>query len=100
MPYISGSQRYVRTADQPVSDARRTSPEPARAVAVADRTEKSRPPEVRERVRRMDNGEVDRRRVNQRILRKPVLFDSRSGVDRRQRNQREGDIAEHISVLV
>ncbi len=100
MPYISGSQRYVRTADQPVSDARRASPDPARTVAVAERADKSRPPEVRERVRRMANGEVDRRRVNQRILRKHVLFDSRSGVDRRQRNQREGDIVEHISVLV
>ncbi len=102
MPYVTGPQRYFRTLDgyMPVADARRTNPKPAQNLAALARTDESRLAETVERARRAEDGIADRRRVNQRILRKPVLFDSRSGVDRRQRNQREGDIVEHISVLV
>ncbi|HCI53645.1 MAG TPA: hypothetical protein DE312_10090 [Gallionella sp.] len=40
----------------------------------------------------------DRRKICQRILRKPVLVDFRSGVHRRCRNLREDDMVEHVSV--
>ncbi|MDO8310865.1 MAG: hypothetical protein Q7T25_02885 [Sideroxyarcus sp.] len=44
--------------------------------------------------------EGDRRKVCQRFIRQPVLVELRSGINRRSRNLREGDIVEHISVNV
>ena len=102
MPYITGPQRYFRSLDgyMPVADAHRSNPQPAPSLTALARSDESRADEAAVRGKRAEEGVADRRRVNQRILRKSVLFDSRSGLDRRQRNQRESDIVEHISVIV
>lgn len=102
MPYITGPQRYFRSLDgyMPVAEARRSNPQPAPNLAALARTDESHAADTAVRGRRAEGGVADRRRVNQRILRKPVLFDSRSGLDRRQRNQRESDIVEHIDLIV
>lgn len=42
----------------------------------------------------------ERRKVSRRIIRKRVLLELRSGIDRRRRNQRESDIVEHIDEKV
>lgn len=38
----------------------------------------------------------ERRKVSQRVMRKSVLLELRSRIDRRRRNQRESDIVVHI----
>lgn len=38
----------------------------------------------------------ERRKVSQRTMRKPVVLELRSRIDRRRRNQRESDIVVHI----
>lgn len=42
----------------------------------------------------------DRRKVARRINHVPVLLEQRSGIDRRRKNLRDGDIVEHIDVVV
>ena len=42
----------------------------------------------------------DRRKVNLRIRQLPVLIDFRSGIDRRRRHLRAGDLVEHIDEKV
>lgn len=49
---------------------------------------------------RRSAAEGDRRKVCQRFIRQPVLVELRSGINRRRRNSREGDIVEHISLDV
>ncbi|TAN80892.1 MAG: hypothetical protein EPN14_05130 [Gallionella sp.] len=42
----------------------------------------------------------ERRKVSLRVRRQPVLVELRSGIDRRRRNLRAGDIVEHIDEKV
>lgn len=42
----------------------------------------------------------DRRTCCRRVMHLPVLEEFRSGVDRRRRNQRKGDITEHVDLKV
>lgn len=61
---------------------------------------RERKPEVQEKQQRVATEALDRRKVNQRIFHQRVLFDLRSGSERRRRNQRESDIVEHINLII
>ncbi|MEI7455126.1 MAG: hypothetical protein WCK93_00250 [Nitrosomonadales bacterium] len=65
-------------------------------VAVTQKSVETRPAVVQGNGRLAPAG--DRRKVCQRIVRKPVLVDFRSGIHRRCRNSRGDDMVEHISV--
>ena len=103
MSNVASLLSYVRSLNsqqmKAVADARQ-----ARAQLSHNPAEIAKPPEPRvpppneqKRDARKSAPGEDRRKVCQRFLRQSVLFDSRSGIDRRQHNQREGDIVEHIS---
>ena len=106
MAYVSGLPSYVRNANgyelKGAVDTRQASLQQFRKP-LAEETGK--PPEPhpqslsdQEKATRRSAGGGDRRKVCQRFLHLPVLVELRSGVNRRCRNLREGDIVEHVSV--
>lgn len=86
-----------------VADSAQIKQQQTRSNLVADVVQADKPdtPSAgsQDKSRRRPAVEQDRRKVNHRIMRQPVPFEFRVGADRRHRNQREGDIVEHISVI-
>lgn len=52
-----------------------------------------------EQQRRSEGQFVDRRKVCRRVAQMPVLVELRSGVERRRRSQRDGDMVDHIDEI-
>lgn len=105
MSDVSGLASYVRNANghelKGAVDTRQAELKQFRNPSVVkDETPLTprQPPGDQGKTVRSDEG--DRRKVCQRILHQPVLVELRSGINRRRRNSREGDIVEHISVDV
>lgn len=104
MAYVSGLPSYVRNANgyelKGAVDTRQANLQQFRNGAGHEKQAEPHPQQSGDHDKIVRGAEGDRRKVSQRILHQPVLVELRSGINRRRRNSREGDIVEHISLDV
>lgn len=104
MAYVSGLPSYVRNANgyelKGAVDTRQANLQQFRNNAGTQKPPQPHPQQPGGHNKAVRSAEGDRRKFSQRFLHQPVLVELRSGINRRCRNLREGDIVEHISVDV
>lgn len=107
MLYVSNGFRQAYRGNENrlngVTDAGQLNSQQARKALVAEVAQEQKSPlkspGFQGESRRSPSFGEDRRKVNQRIYRRALPVECRSGRDRRSRHQRESDVIERISII-